>query len=49
MDGRDVSSPVEGFGGVFMLSKDGALSFCGRGRDSFSKNLTNASAKLSLL
>lgn len=43
------SSPVEGFCGAFMLSRDGALSLSVRGRDSFSRNFTNASAKLSLL
>lgn len=46
------SSPVAGFGGgggELMLSNDGALSVSDRGRDSFSRNFTNASAKLALL
>lgn len=35
--------------GWTILSSAGALSVAGRGCDSFSKNLTNASTKLSLL
>lgn len=43
-------SSVDGFdGAVFMLSNDGELSVSERGRDSASRNLTNAWAKLSLL
>lgn len=46
----DSSAVVDGFGGVvLMLSNDGALSESERGLDSASRNLTNASAKLSLL
>lgn len=49
-DWYDSSVVVGGFdGAVFMLSNDGALSVSERGRDSASRNFTNAWAKLSLL
>lgn len=45
----DSSVMVDGADVVFILNSEGALSVSERGRDSASKNFTNAWAKLSLL